>query len=91
MTQARRDLILHKPERAIAEEFGMTLEEVQQVLDEHPVERDRDSYLRRPLAQQLLLLDRLEVTFGAWPLRTATPRPARGWLRLQNEKRPFSV
>lgn len=64
MTQARRDLILHKPERAIAEEFGMTLEEVQQVLDEHPVERDRDSYLRRTLAQQLLLLDRLEVTFG---------------------------
>jgi hypothetical protein len=38
MTQ-RRDLILHRPERALADEFGMTLEEVQQVLDEHPVER----------------------------------------------------
>jgi hypothetical protein len=64
MTQARRDLILHRPERAIAEEFGMSLEEVQQVLDSHPVEVDRNGYLRRCLAQQLLMLDRLEVTFG---------------------------
>jgi hypothetical protein len=58
------NLILHRRERALADEFGMTLKEVQQVLDEHPVERDRDKYLRRALAQQLLLLDRLEVTFS---------------------------
>ena len=60
----RRDLILHRPEYVLADEFGMTIAEVQQVLDEHPVERDRDQYLSRALAQQLLLLDRLEVTFG---------------------------
>jgi hypothetical protein len=60
----RRDLILHRPERALADEFGMTFEQVQQVLDEHAVERDRDKCLRRALAEQLLLLDRLEVTFG---------------------------
>lgn len=66
MSQAkhRRDLILHRPERAIADEFGISIEEVQAILDDHPVERDRDTYLRRALAQQLLLLDRLEVTFG---------------------------
>jgi hypothetical protein len=64
MTQTRRDLILHRPERALAEEFGMTLEEVQAILDEHPVEVDRDVYLRRALAQQLLLLDRIEVEFS---------------------------
>ncbi len=63
MTQ-RRDLILHRPESAIAEEFGITLDEVQAILDQHPVEKDRDTYLRRALAQQLLLLDRLEVVFG---------------------------
>jgi hypothetical protein len=91
MTQPRRDLILHRPERAMAEEFGLTLEEVQQVLDEHPVERDRDTYLRRALAQQLLLLDRLEITFGRRRSRTATRPPARCWLRWQNEKRPYSA
>jgi hypothetical protein len=66
MTQPKqsRDLILHRPERALAEECGMTLEEVLTILDQHPVEKDRDTYLRRALAQQLLLLDRLEVTFG---------------------------
>ncbi len=42
----------------------ITLEELLAILDQHPVEVDRDSYLRRCLAQQLLLLDRLEVTFG---------------------------
>jgi hypothetical protein len=60
----RREMILHRPEQALAEEFGTTIEEVQAILDAHPVETDRDSYLRRALAQQLLLLDRLEVTFG---------------------------
>jgi DNA-binding transcriptional MerR regulator len=60
----RRDLILHRPEHALAEEHGISLAEVRAILDEHPVERDRDTYLRRALAQQLLLLDRLEVTFG---------------------------
>jgi hypothetical protein len=28
------------------------------------MKQDRDTYLRRALAQQLLLLDRLEVSFG---------------------------
>jgi hypothetical protein len=64
MTQARRDLILHRPEHALAEEHGLTLEELLAIIDQHPVEVDRDNYLRRCLARQLLLLDRLEVTFG---------------------------
>jgi hypothetical protein len=38
--------------------------EVQAILDDHPANLDRAAYLRRALAQQLLLLDRLEVTFG---------------------------
>jgi hypothetical protein len=60
----RRELILHRPERALAEEHGLSLEETLQILDAHPIERDRDTYLRRALAQQLLLLDRIEVEFA---------------------------
>jgi len=66
MTQPkhRRDLVIYRPERALAEEHGLTLEELLAILDQHPVEVDRDNYLRRALAQQLLLLDRIEVEFS---------------------------
>jgi hypothetical protein len=60
----RRDLILHRPEHALAEEHGLTIEEVRATLDMHPVEQDRDRFLKHALAQQLLLLDRLEVVFS---------------------------
>jgi DNA-binding transcriptional MerR regulator len=50
--------------KGIAQEHGITLEEVRAILDEHPIEKDREKYLRRALAQQLLLLDRLEVAFS---------------------------
>ena len=59
----RRDLILHKPERCIADDHGCTVEEVHAVLDHHPIEVDRDQYLKRALAMQLLALDELEVAF----------------------------
>jgi hypothetical protein len=58
-----RDLILHKPERAIADDHGCTVDEVHAVLDRHPIEVDRDKYLKRALAMQLLQLDELEVAF----------------------------
>jgi hypothetical protein len=43
MTQPeqRRYVILHRPERALAAEHGITIEEVQAILDEHPIEQDR--------------------------------------------------
>jgi|SRR5215471_16139395 len=61
--QQHRDLIVHKPERRIADDHGCTVEEVHEVLDRHPIEVDRDKYLKRALAMQLLQLDELEVTF----------------------------
>jgi hypothetical protein len=63
MAQQHRDLILHKPERAIAEDCGCTVDDVHAVLDRHPIEVDRDQYLKRALALQLVQLDELEVVF----------------------------
>ncbi len=63
MDQQHRDLILYKPERAIADDHGCTVNEVHAVLDRHPIEIDRDKYLKRALAMQLLQLDELEVAF----------------------------
>jgi len=63
MDQEHRDLILYKPERAIADGNGCTIDEVHAVLDRHPIEVDRDKYLKRALAMQLLQLDELEVAF----------------------------
>ena len=63
MDHQHRDLILYKPERAIADDHGCTVDEVHAVLDRHPIEIDRDKYLKRALAMQLLQLDELEVAF----------------------------
>jgi hypothetical protein len=63
MDQQHRDLILYKPECAIADDNGCTVDEVHAVLDRHPIEVDRDKYLKRALAMQLLQLDELEVAF----------------------------
>jgi hypothetical protein len=63
MDQQRQDLIIYKPERRIAEDHGISIDEVHAVLDRHPIELDRDRYLKRQLAMQLLQLDELEVAF----------------------------
>jgi hypothetical protein len=63
MNQQHRELIVHKPERRIAEDHGISIDEVHAVLDRHPIEVDRDKYLKRALAMQLLQLDELEVAF----------------------------
>jgi hypothetical protein len=63
MAPRHRDLILHKPERAIADDCGCTVDDVHAVLDRHPIEVDRDQYLKRALALQLVQLDELEVVF----------------------------
>ena len=63
MDQQRHDLIIHRPERRIADDHGCTVDEVYAVLDRHPIEVDRDRYLKRALALQLLQLDELEEAF----------------------------
>ena len=63
MDEERRDRILHKRVRRIAEEHGCTVAEVNAVLDHHPLEKNRDLYLRRAMALELLHLDEIVEAF----------------------------
>ena len=63
MNQQRQDLIIHKRVRRIADDYGCTIAEVHAVLDHHPIEIDRDKYLKRTLALELSRLDELEEAF----------------------------
>ena len=63
MDQQHQDLIVHKRVRRIADDYGCTIAEVHAVLDHHPIGIDRDKYLKRTLALELLRLDELEEAF----------------------------
>ena len=63
MDQQRPDEITHKRVRRIADDFGISVDQVHAVLDHHPIEIDRDKYLKRTLALELLRLDELEEAF----------------------------
>jgi hypothetical protein len=68
MDQQAEDKIIHRVVRRIADDHGCTVDEVHAVLDRHPIEVDRDKYLKRTLALhtlalQLLHLDELEEVF----------------------------
>jgi DNA-binding transcriptional MerR regulator len=63
MDERDQDKIIHRAVRRIADELGCTVAEVNALLDSHPIEVDRDKYLKRVLALQLLQLDELEEAF----------------------------
>jgi hypothetical protein len=63
MDERDRDKIIHRVVRRIADDVGCTVAEVNAVLDAHPIEIDRDKYLKRVLALQLLQLDEIEEAF----------------------------
>jgi hypothetical protein len=63
MDERDQDKIIHRAVRRIADDFGCTVAEVNALLDRHPIEVDRDKYLKRVLALQLLQLDELEEAF----------------------------
>jgi hypothetical protein len=63
MHQQHHDEIIHKRVRRIADDFGISVDQVHAVLDHHPIEIDRDKYLKRTLALELLRLDELEEAF----------------------------
>jgi len=58
-----QDKIIHRVVRRIADDHNCAVEDVNSVLDRHPIEIDRDKYLKRTLALQLLHLDELEEAF----------------------------
>jgi hypothetical protein len=63
MDEDRRDSILHKRVRRIAEEHNCSVAEVNSALDHHPLETNRDQYLKRSMALELLHLDEIVEAF----------------------------
>jgi hypothetical protein len=57
------DELVNKQVARIARDHGCTVAEVNAALDRHLIELDRDRYLKRALAMQLLVLDQLENAF----------------------------
>ena len=84
MNQQRQDLIIHKRVRRIADDYGCTIAEVHAVLDHHPIEINRDKYLKRTLALELLWLDGVG---GGLPRQG--PRLGCFWSRLPSAARRF--
>ena len=63
------DKLLNARVLAIARAHGCTVDEVNAALDRHPIELDRDAFLRRTLALELMRLDQLEMAFEDKALR----------------------
>ena len=58
-----QDELVNKRVARIARDQGSSVAEVNAALDRHPIELDRDKYLRRTLALELHKLDELEEAF----------------------------
>jgi hypothetical protein len=70
------DEIVQKRVRRIARDHRCSVADVNAALDRHPIELDRDKFLKRTLAMELVELDELQQAFLKKPCRTATSRPA---------------
>src|SRR5262245_14774100 len=57
------DEIIQKRVRRIAKDHGCSVAEVNAALDRHPIELDRDTFLKRTLAMELVELDELQQVF----------------------------
>jgi hypothetical protein len=57
------DALVNKRVHAIAKAHSCSIDDVHVALDRHPIELDRDAYLKRTLALELLRLDSLEMAF----------------------------
>jgi len=55
--------IVNKRVQRIARDHGCTMDEVNAALDHHPIELDRDTFLKRTLALELVELDELQHAF----------------------------
>ena len=60
-----RDEVVNKRVAQIARDHGCTVDQVNAALDRHPIELDRDQFLRRTLALELIELDALQQAFRA--------------------------
>ena len=63
------DELTNKRVHAIAKAHDCTIDDVHAALDRHPIELNRDAYLKRTLALELMRLDQLEMAFEGKALR----------------------
>src|SRR5215469_17494125 len=57
------DKIVNKRVQRIARDHSCSVAEVNAALDHHPIELDRDTFLKRTLAMELMELDELQQAF----------------------------
>src|SRR5215468_4136487 len=63
------DELVNKRVHAIAKAHDCTIDQVNAALDRHPIELDRDRFLKRTLALELMRLDQLEMAFEGKAIR----------------------
>ena len=63
------DELINKRVHAIARAHSCSIDDVHAALDRHPIELDRDAYLKRTLALELMRLDQLEMAFEGKAIR----------------------
>src|SRR5215472_1039120 len=64
-----QDELVNRRVHAIAGAHDCSVEDVHAALDRHPIELNRDAYLKRTLALELMRLDQLEMAFEGKALR----------------------
>jgi hypothetical protein len=67
------DELVNKRVHAIARAHDCTVDQVNAALDRHPIELDRDRFLKRTLALELMRLDQLEMAFEGKAIRDRDP------------------
>jgi hypothetical protein len=67
------DELTNKRVHAIARAHDCSIDDVHAALDRHPIERDRDTYLKRTLALELMRLDQLEMAFEGKAIKDRDP------------------
>src|SRR5215475_14658154 len=63
------DELVNKRVHAIAKAHRCSIDDVHAALDRHPIALDRDAYLKRTLALELMRLDQLEMAFEGKALK----------------------
>src|SRR5262245_13313018 len=63
------DKLVNSRVHALVRAYDCTIDEVHAALDQHPIELDRDRFLKRTLAMELVRLDQLETAFIVKALR----------------------
>src|SRR5215831_13023554 len=67
------DELVNKRVHAIAKAHRCTVDDVHAALDRHPIELDRDRFLKRTLALELMRLDQLEMAFEGKAIKDRDP------------------